>query len=248
MPPTGLLRRERVWLFDLDNTLHDASLAVFDRLDASMTAYIAQHLGVSHEQADGLRMAYWRRYGATLLGLERHHGIRATHFLEHTHRLPGLEAALRMAAHDRVALQRLPGRKMVLTNAPAAYAKRVLTTLGLSTCFESVVSIEGMRVFGQWRPKPDARMLRVVLARLKLQPARAVLVEDTVGHLRAARRVGLGTVWMQRYMRGRDKSRGIGHGPEAGIALRRKPAFVCARIKSIHELRRWTPPTTPRDR
>jgi len=75
-----LLRRERVWLFDLDNTLHDASLAVFDRLDASMTAYIAQHLGVSHEQADGLRMAYWRRYGATLLGLERHHGIRATHF------------------------------------------------------------------------------------------------------------------------------------------------------------------------
>jgi putative hydrolase of the HAD superfamily len=248
--PSGLPRRpERVWLFDLDNTLHDASHAVFHRLDDTMTGYIAEHLGVEADHADWLRREYWRRYGATLLGLERHHGVRAAHFLDHTHRLPGLESALRMAAHDRVALERLPGRKLVLTNAPAAYAKRVLTELGLAGCFEAVVSIEGMRVFGQLRPKPDARMLRVVLARLKLTPARTVLVEDTVGHLRAARRVGMGTVWMQRYLRGdwrfdlRDKSRAMGSGPEVGIYLRRKPRFVCARIKSLQELRRWNPST-----
>lgn len=247
------VRRRLVWLFDLDNTLHDASHAVFHRLDESMTGYIAEQLGVAPDRADWLRREYWRRYGATLLGLERHHGIRAAHFLDHTHRLPGLEAALRMAAHDRAALNRLPGRKIVLTNAPAAYAKRVLTELGLAGCFESVVSIEGMRVFGQLRPKPDARMLRVVLARLRLTPARTVLVEDTVGHLRAARSVGMQTVWMQRYLRAgggrpgevrgdlRDKSRAMAHGPEVGIHLRRKPAYVCARIKSLQELCRWNP-------
>lgn len=208
-----------------------------------MTGYIAEQLGVAPDHADWLRREYWRHYGATLLGLERHHGIQAAHFLEHTHRLPDLEDALRMAAHDRLALRRLPGRKIVLTNAPTTYAKRVLTELGLASCFEAVVSIEGMRVFGQLRPKPDARMLRVVLARLKLTPACTVLVEDTVGHLRAARRVGLQTVWMQRYLR--DKSRTVVHGPEVGVHLRRKPAYVCARIKSLQELRRWNPSTYP---
>lgn len=244
---SGALRRERVWLFDLDNTLHDASHAVFHRLDESMTRYIVEHLAVEHTHADWLRREYWRRYGATLLGLERHHGIRAAHFLAHTHHLPGLESTLRMAAHDRAALQRLPGRKIVLTNAPAAYTKRVLTELGLSGCFEAVISIEGMRVFGQLRPKPDARMLRVVLARLKLVPARTVLVEDTVGHLRAARGVGLQTVWMQRYLHDalRDKSGAKAHGPEVGIHLRRKPAFVCAKIKRLQELCRWKPTTLP---
>src|SRR5690606_21560653 len=99
------------------------------------------------DEADRLRLHYWRRYGATLLGLERHHGVRAAHYLEHTHRLPGLERLLRGNAHDRAALARLPGRKIVLTNAPAAYARRVLGALGLTRHFEALVGIERMRMF-----------------------------------------------------------------------------------------------------
>ena len=42
-----------------------------------------------------------------------------------------LEARLRKHAHDVAALRRLPGRKYILTNAPRAYALRVLRTAGL---------------------------------------------------------------------------------------------------------------------
>ena len=35
-------------------------------------------------------------------------------------------------------------------------------------------------MFGSLRPKPDARMLRRVAARLKVPPSRCVLVEDTL--------------------------------------------------------------------
>jgi putative hydrolase of the HAD superfamily len=220
-----------VWLFDLDNTLHDASHAAFGLIDESMNAYIASALGVEVPRADWLRRHYWQRYGATLLGLERHHGIRAAHFLEHTHRLPGLEARLLTSARDRAALHALPGRKFVLTNAPASYAKRVLTALDLAGAFEGVISIEGMRVFGKLRPKPDARMFKVVLARMKLVPARCVLVEDTLAHQRAARALGLRTIWMQRYL---WRS---AHGPEVGTRLRRRPNYVCARIRSLQKLR-----------
>jgi putative hydrolase of the HAD superfamily len=227
--------RHRVWLFDLDNTLHDASHAAFGLLDASMNAYIERELAVDAAQADHLRRHYWRRYGATLLGLERHHGVRAEHFLEHTHRLPELESRLRGNAHDRAALARLPGHKFVLTNAPAAYARRVLDALGLSRHFDGLISIEDMRMFGALRPKPDTRMLRRVLARLKVPPARALLVEDTLVHQRAAKRIGLDSVWMQRYLRSNA------HGPEVGARLHRKPAYVCARIlalQQLHTLRR----------
>ena len=219
----GTARRQAppIWLFDLDNTLHDASKAVFWRLNG-------------REEADALRLHYWRRYGATLLGLERHHGIRAAHFLAQTHTLPGLERDLHMPASHRAALKRLRGRKILLTNAPAEYAKRVLTALDLSDCFEAVVSIEGMRVFGELRPKPDARSLRVVLARLKLPAHRCVLVEDTVANLRSARRLRMRTVWMQHYLKGNP------HGPEAGLALHGKPSWVCARIRSLRSLHAWT--------
>jgi hypothetical protein len=113
-----------VWLFDLDNTLHDASSSAFRLLDRSMSDYIQQALRMTAEEADQLRRNYWRRYGATLLGLIRHHGVKAPHFLEQTHRMPGLEALLKSHPHDLAALRRLPGRKYILTNAPRAYTER----------------------------------------------------------------------------------------------------------------------------
>ena len=192
-----------VWLFDLDDTLHDASHASMPGIHEAMGAYIQQHLGLTHEQSNALRRRYWQRYGATLLGLIRHHGVDARHFLHETHQLPGLEARLRGHRHDLAALQRLPGRKVLLTNAPAAYTARVLGVLGIARCFRQILTIEDMHMFGHLRPKPDTRMLRAVATRLRVHPARCVLVEDTLGHLKAARRLGMGTVWMRRFRPGR---------------------------------------------
>ena len=55
-----------VWLFDLDNTLHDASNAAFGEMHVAIGDYVVEHVGVSHEEADRLRQKYWLRYGATL--------------------------------------------------------------------------------------------------------------------------------------------------------------------------------------
>ncbi|MGZ5716145.1 MAG: HAD-IA family hydrolase [Caldimonas sp.] len=194
------------------------------------------------EEAGGLRHRYWLRYGATLLGLVRHHGVRAAHFLEQTHRLPGLEERLRTSAHDRAALARLAGRKLILTNAPRAYAMRVLRELGLATLFDGVIAIEDMTMFGMHRPKPDARMLRRLVARLGVPAARCVLVEDTLQHLKAARSVGIRTVWMQRYLGGRFRGLlpgGTNSGFDRGRTSARrcpKPAYVCAKIASLRQL------------
>lgn len=214
----------RVWLFDLDNTLHDASAAVFGVLSPAMTDYIARELALTHAEADALRRRYWQRYGATLLGLIRHHAVKPAHFLHDTHQLPGLEERLRKHAHDVAALRRLPGRKYILTNAPRAYALRVLGALGLRELFDGVLSIEDMRVFGQWRPKPDTRMLRRVCVRLGVAPRQCALVEDTLEHQKGARRLGMGTVWMQRWAH------------RAGQRCSARPPYVDRRVRRLAAL------------
>ena len=219
---------KRVWLFDLDDTLHDASSASLPGLHRSFGEYIQQHLGLTKEESDALRRRYWLRYGATLLGLVKHHAVDAAHFLHHTHLLPGLEQALRSHAADVAVLRQLRGRKFILTNAPRAYAERVLGALGIGHHFEALISIEDMRMFGELRPKPDARMFRALLKRLRVPAARCVLVEDTLQHQKAARRVGMKTVWMQRWTRAAGKP---------GARFHLKPPYVDVRTRSLRALR-----------
>ena len=223
-------RRARVWLFDLDNTLHNASHFAFGGINGAMTEYIVRELSMTPPEADALRRAYWLRYGATLLGLVRHHGVRADHFLHHTHVLPGLEDSVHGHPHDLQALRRLRGRKVILTNAPRAYALRVLGVLGIARAFDAIFAIEDMRMFGELRPKPDARMLRRLAARLRVPPHRCTLVEDTLAHQKAARRIGMKTVWMQRWMCGAARV----HKLASRHAMR--PAYVDRRVRSLGEL------------
>ncbi|MBI5259047.1 MAG: pyrimidine 5'-nucleotidase [Burkholderiales bacterium] len=219
-----------VWLFDLDNTLHDAGAHAFGALNRSMADYVQRTLQVDAEEAARLRRLYLQRYGATLLGLMRHHGVAAAHFLHETHRLPGLEQHLSGHRHDFAALKALRGRKLILTNAPRAYALRVLRALGIEHLFEAVLSIEDMHMFGQLRPKPDARMLRRIAVRLGVPPSQCVLVEDTLVHQKSARRIGMKTVWMQRYAR-----RGEHGGPRVARWSMR-PAYVDRVLRGLRPL------------
>ncbi len=248
MNPGGAVRRPSgtVWLFDLDNTLHDASLAALRPTGEAMTTYIREQLGLDEADATALRHRYWRHYGATLLGLVRHHGIDAAHFLAETHRLPGLEERLSARRRDRVALRRLPGRKFVVTNAPRDYALRVLKALGMRDAFDGVIAIEDMQMFGEHRPKPDARMFRRLLARLQLPARRCVLVEDTLEHQRAAHALGMRTVWMQGYLRHSPDARRPAASVPICVHPCRKPAYVGRRVKTLAGLHRLAGAPLPR--
>lgn len=197
-----------------------------------MTDYVARELALAREDADRLRVAYWRRYGATLLGLVRHHGVNPAHFLRAAHDFDA--AALVRAERGLTRLfSRLPGRKILLTNAPRDYAGSVLRKLALHRHFGTRVSIEHMHVHGSLRPKPSKPMLRALLAREKIRPARAVLVEDSVINLKSARALGVRTVLITRHGATRERAR------RAGPAGR--GATVGLRIASLHELVRRRP-------
>lgn len=186
-----------VWLFDLDNTLHNASPHIFPHINRSMREYIERHLGVDEHEATRIRQDYWDRYGATLLGLMRHHGTDPNHFLWETHQFPELK---RMLVFDKPLIQvlrRLPGRKIIFSNAPRHYTEAVLDITGLRGCFDAIYSVENVR----FQPKPMLAGFRALLRAERLNPRRCIMVEDTLANLISAKKLGMKTVWVSAGLR-----------------------------------------------
>jgi putative hydrolase of the HAD superfamily len=191
------MTRRRSWIFDLDNTLHNATPHIFPHINRAMTAYMQAHLGLDESAANELRRRYWKRYGATLLGLMRHHDIDPRHFLWHTHQFDDLARMVVREPRLRAILARLPGRKFVFSNAPVHYSRAVLKALGIADLFDGVYSIEHTR----YRPKPDCygflRLTRVN----HLRSRRCIMVEDTLANLRTAKKLGMKTIWVTKAAR-----------------------------------------------
>jgi putative hydrolase of the HAD superfamily len=183
---------QKTWLFDLDNTLHNASPHIFPHINRSMTAYIVEHLGIDEAEATRVRQEYWQRYGATLLGLMRHHDTDPNHFLWHTHQFPDLKRMVVFERSLKAMLRRLPGRKIVFSNAPLHYTEAVLELTGIASCFDAVYSVERIR----FQPKPAPAGFHHLLRAERLNPHNCIMVEDTLPNLKTAKRLGMKTVWV----------------------------------------------------
>jgi putative hydrolase of the HAD superfamily len=223
-------------LFDLDNTLHDASHAIFPAISANMNTYIARVLGdgvtpASREAVDAARLGYWKRYGATLLGMIRHHHVDAADFLRQTHDIGALHELVRAERGLARLLKRLPGRKILLTNAPTTYSTGVMRHLGLQRHFAHHIAIEDMHVHRQLRPKPSKLMLRRLLRKHGVAARRCILVEDTLVNLKHAKQLGLRTAWITQYLRMSDP---IGKSPVPKMVKR--PGYVDVKVKSVLQL------------
>lgn len=200
---------EKVWIFDLDDTLHDASAHIFPVMNQAMTQYIMDTLNLEEHSAHQLRQHYWRIYGATLKGLMRHHGVDAYHFLNQTHALMDLPNMVIQIKRLRHTLKQIKGRKCVFTNAPRNYAIRVLELMGIEDCFELVFSVESTK----FHAKPSVRGFQMLLNALHVNASHCIMLEDNLPALMTAKRLGMQTIWVTRKLN--------------------KPNFVDFRINSV---------------
>ena len=202
----------RVWIFDLDNTLHDARVHIFPSMHEQINAFLKRNFGVDDAGANDMRRKFWLRYGTTLRGLVRHHGTDPKHFLAQTHVFPELAD---MVVHENAvkhALDRLGGKKLVFSNAPRHYVTQVLDAIGLERYFDAFYTIEDTG----YRGKPHAWGFHRLLRKHNLDPHRCALIDDILENLRAAHRLGMSTIWVS---------------PE-----RRRVPYVNLRITSVTEL------------
>lgn len=214
MPILRLPPSRRVWIFDLDNTLHDARPHIFPAMHEQMNAWLRGNLGVDEEGANAMRRTFWEKYGTTLAGLVRHYGTDPRKFIMATHEFPELADLVVKENALRHALARLPGKKVIFSNAPRHYVDGVVRALGIARFFAAIYTIESTR----FRPKPAFHGFHVLLRAHNLDPHRCVFVDDVLENLQAARRLGIATVWV---------SKGLG-----------RPRYVDMRVASVLELPR----------
>ena len=209
LPPS-----RRVWIFDLDNTLHDARVHIFPAMHEQIHAYLKRHFGVDDAGASEMRTGFWRRYGTTLNGLMRHHGTDPRHYLAHTHVFPELADMVVSENALHHALSRLGGRKLMYSNAPRHYVEEILRAMGIRRLFDGVYTIEDAR----YRGKPALHGFHFLLRKHDLDPHRCAFVDDSLDNLRTAHRLGMSTVWVS--------------------PARRRVRYVDLRVRSVVDLPR----------
>ena len=186
--------RRTVWLFDLDNTLHHADAYLMPHINARITQYICDHLGLDTTGASALRQLYWRRYGATLQGLMRHHGVNPQHFLQVTHDFADLPRRVVYHRALRHLLRRLPGRRVVFSNGAQFYVEAVIDAMGLAHYFDACCGIERQRLIS----KPDRRAFQILLKQLNVHATQCIMVEDSATNLLTAKQLGMKTILISR--------------------------------------------------
>jgi len=204
----------KIWIFDLDDTLHDASSKIFPRINQSMTAYVSHKLNISLADAHQLRDEYWKIYGATLKGLIKNHGVDPQEFLLNTHDAEELAKFVKQSHALENTLKKLRGKKIVFTNAPLHYAMAIIKALRIQKYFSGIYSIEST----DYNPKPSLYAFRKILKQLGKRPNQCVMVEDDLTNLKTAHKIGMQTVLVSK--------------------LNKKTTFVTRRISKIQYLAR----------
>jgi putative hydrolase of the HAD superfamily len=183
-------------------------------MNRAMTQYIMDKLEMDETTAYKLRQHYWRVYGATMKGLMRHHGVDPAHFLLSTHDTLDLPTMVIQNKGLQASILRLPGRKVIFTNAPRKYALAVLNLLGIAHLFETIFSVESTR----YHPKPSIRGFKQLLKKIKANAADCVMLEDNAQALMTAKRMGMRTIYITKKLH--------------------KPIYVDARIGNVLALSR----------
>lgn len=180
----------RNWIFDLDNTLYPHDLRLFEQVDRRIAAYIARMFHVDQQEAHRIQKGYFHSRGTTLAGLMAEHGVDPHQYLADVHdiEMDMLEENAPLAA----AIARLPGRKIIFTNADATYATKILARLGLGASFEAIHDVHALN----YTPKPDPSAYRDICDTYDLDPLESLFADDMARNLRPAKDIGMTTLWV----------------------------------------------------
>ena len=176
------------WVFDLDNTLYPHHLNLWQQVDERIRSYVAEFLKVSKDEAFRVQKDYYRRYGTTMRGLMTEHGLKPDDYLEYVHQIDHSPLTPDPALGD--ALERLPGRKLILTNGTRKHAEAVMARLEIDRHFEDVFDIAAADL----DPKPLPQVYQRFLALHQVDPAKAAMFEDLARNLEVPHALGMTTV------------------------------------------------------
>jgi putative hydrolase of the HAD superfamily len=176
--------------FDLDDTLYPSSTGLWLAIKERMNMYMRDRLSIPEVDIPTLREQYFKTYGTTLNGLQKHHQVDKDEYLAYVHDLP-LEDFLTPNPVLRDVIASLPTRNLIFTNADAFHARRVLKILELEDLFETIVDVNEVAPY--CKPMPESFAIAQELAD-EPDPRKCVMIDDLARTTRAALQVGMASL------------------------------------------------------
>jgi len=178
------------WIFDLDNTLYPADLALFPQVERKIGDYVQTLLKLEPEAASRRQKELFMAHGTTLKGLMVEHDVDPHDYLtfvgdiDFSHLQPDPDL--------RAQLLDLEGRRIIFTNADRPYAEKVLDRLGIADVFDGLFDV----IDADFVPKPHRTPYEKLIAAHDINPGNAVFFEDMARNLSQAHAMGIATVWI----------------------------------------------------
>ena len=173
--------------FDLDDTLYPADSGLWQQIRERIGLYMLHRLHIPAEHIQTLRRQYFEQYGTTLRGLQAHYNFEMADYLAYVHDVP-LSDYIRPDPLLHSALEAIPARKFIFTNADVSHAKRVLNVLQLEDCFDGIIDVVAINPY--CKPMPQSFAIALKTAG-ETDPRRCAMIDDLPRTTRAAREQGL---------------------------------------------------------
>ncbi len=178
-------------VLDLDGTLYSSKVGLEFQIKPRMVGQAQIELGLSERDARDLLRRYREAYGASVVGLKKHHEIDPEQFL--TSVFSGLDVD-GLTPYDGL-IEELPRLAdqiplYLLTNSSASHVAALLRLLGLEPCFRKAFSVSAA---GYIR-KPDPRAYETLLENTGIPPDRVLVFDDSWPNLHAAHKLKMWTV------------------------------------------------------
>ena len=176
------------WVFDLDNTLYPPDTNLWQQIDDRIRSFVSNFLKVTKEEAFRVQKDYYKRYGTTMRGLMAEHGMKPDDFLEFVHQID--HSPLLPNPELGAAIEKLSGRKLILTNGTRKHAEAVMKRLEIDRHFEDVFDIAAADL----DPKPHPQVYDRFLHKHGVDPRKSAMFEDLARNLSVPHALGMTTV------------------------------------------------------
>ncbi|GHU02466.1 pyrimidine 5'-nucleotidase [Alphaproteobacteria bacterium] len=172
------------WIFDVDETLYPHGSPLGGMIAARLAEFAATEPGLgalSATEREELCARYSSAYGTMLRALRTlHPSLDLAAFVPTITRID--YGVLAPDARLRAALEALPGRRLLATNAPRAHAGAVVRALGLDGVFQGVQSVDS---YPDFVSKPAAEYYRRFARDFGVEPSATVMFDDSLKNLAA---------------------------------------------------------------
>jgi len=182
------------WIFDNDNTLYE-SRGAEKAFSALFERYAHTHLGIPPDKLETVteRLKAAHRTPSTFIACMREFSIDTEVAIAATYLSIDLEACgvTRGDPLRQATLARLKGPKIVFTNNPASYARKVLAHRDLLSFFSDILGMHEL----QYHQKPHRPAFECVARTIPPSARRVFFCDDSLENLEVGKSFGWQTIW-----------------------------------------------------